>query len=235
MKVNIITQSEECIEFLSFFELLENHTMQVKYFPYREFNSFTENPLGWNSWIYMRRMFSPKSPYFKRQQSEWRIKTNIFQMTNFLKEYNTLTYEKYKSLFFTKTENEYEVYERERTEDYRDRLQKLKVTENCFGLSFNFIYKQTGKFLFVRDEDFQESFKQLKIFYASFKEKYTHSLLYLVPHYDPDFTNYITELEDRKNSWNDSQSSYNGWAELGAEEERSMDYETDGFWRSDFD
>lgn len=241
MKVNIITSSEECIDFLSFFQLKGNHSLNVVYeFPKEvgQLPEFTENEYGFTSWLRMNSFsFLKQIDYSDRDLSEQLLKTNTYKLQSFLNKNKSLTYGEFQDLFFYK--NEDWKFETMTLKEKIAQREKLKINQNCFGLSLNFLYHENEEGVWVEDEDFKASYEQLKIFYSSFVDKYHPSLLFLLPHFDPDACDEIEILEGRYYPDNyspfDEQDHQDGWAELGREEERRMDEETDGFWRWNID
>lgn len=239
MRVNIITNFEDCIDFLSFFLLIDNHTLHVEYeepLEAGQLPEYFENKYGWTSWIRMTSFsYLKEIDYSYFDYNDKRLKTNIYRLQPFLKRHKTMDYGRLQSLFFYR--NEDWKFETETYRDYVRKREKLKINENSFGLSLDFLYHQDEEGHWVEDEDVKQSYNQLKIFYSSFVNKYHPSSLYLLPHYDPDANDEIEILEGRyyPDSPYDDYDASDGWAELGREEERRMDEETDGSWRWNID
>lgn len=241
MELKIITSSEVCIDFLSFFQLQGNHTLHVEFeelIPNASPPSDIENDYNWTSWLRMG-SFSHIDKYLSNNYSlhEERFKANTFRLHSFLQKHKKLNYTEFKTLFFYKSANGKYVTENE--SDYKAKLIDLKINKDGWWLSVGVYYPENKVEHYLTEEYFQNSYRQLKIFYSSFIEKYHKSLLFLSPHYDFDAYWEREELEGRV--YPDNYSPFNeqghldGWAELGREEERRMDEETDGYWRWNID
>jgi hypothetical protein len=237
MEIRIITHQESCIDFLSFFSLDDKNTLHVEDDPFRyNPHSYTENAFGWSSWIRIIRFPDLNKIYdFNnfRGPSDPVLKVNLFTLQSIVKKNDTMSYDKLQKLFFTRKENM--DYETETSSDYYDKLKKLNVNPNYFGVSLNFLYKEKGDQFFAQDSNVADSYNQLKAFYSSFARKYYPGTLIFLPHYGPDEFDAIDVLEGRTHDDECTEDDYDGWAELGEEEMRSMDRDSDGHWRWNID
>jgi len=242
MKVNIITHCQECVEFLSFFSPSKDCELHVEYVhPYELIDGpdFTNNKFGWTSWLKMKSFLFLKTVNYSREDlTDESIKYNVYNVEKFIKENKAITFEKLQSLFFFKESNGYEI---EKLEDTIRRRNELKINEKCFGISLEFLYSEDIEQdeLLVPENYVEDSYKQLITFYNSFVTKYSPSLLFLLPHFDPDVRSEIDILEGRyypdDYSPFDDHDHEDGWAEEGRQEERKMDEETNGDWRWNID
>ena len=241
MKINIATYSDACIDFLTFFPLNDGDTLHVEYEEPRYLGNlpdFAENKFGWKSWLkFHSYSYLRDIDYSDYDLDEVSIKSEIFPVSTFIKKYKTITSEKLRSLFFTEIEDG--KFETMIMRDHLKQRDKLKINEKCFGVSLQFIYQYENDAYQVKESDVSEAYEQLKIFYSSFAKKYDPSLLYLLPHHDPDISEEIEIIEGRFHIEYDSPDEENDSSalidEMREQEERTMDEETNGFWRWNID
>jgi hypothetical protein len=239
MRVNIISNSKKCIDLLSRFELIGDNGFQFEIEDNSEavdrilFRRFEKNKHGWSSWIRMN--FFPKGRDLKhypaKDLADKLLKTKIYRLQPFVERHKVINYKKLQGLFFNKDKDG-----NYRTETFREfitKKEKLLINEYCIGLSLDFVYHGTKDGLQPKEDDVKLAYEQLKIFYLSFVKIYPSSLLYLRAHYGPvelDAKDILDkEAQYSKNDDYDSE----GWVDMGRQEERIMDDETDGFWDLD--
>lgn len=122
--------------------------------------------------------------------------------------------------------------------DEEEYYQKMGVTKQAYFTSLGFRYKEEKDKYVVDDNHVKAAFEKLKALAKGlFNKGITH--LYLTPNLDPN-------MIDIENAWKMSEyypeTNYepdfyntNSWEELGKEEEKRMNDETDGFWRNDME
>ncbi len=159
MRVNIISNSKKCIDFLSRFELIGNHSLQFETEEHDAMiarllgRSFYKNKHGWSAWI--RMIYFQKKRDLKHYPVEdlahKLLKTKIYRLQPFLERHKTTNYKKLQLLFFNKDKDG-----NFRTETFREfitKKEKLLINEHCIGLSLDFVYHDTKDGLQPNDGD----------------------------------------------------------------------------------
>jgi hypothetical protein len=241
MKINITTHQDECVEFLSFFSLFSDHTLEVrKITPLHEGESpeYFENEFGWTSWLHLSSYsyLDQKNRKLPIEYPEKVIKTKIYLVEEFVKENNIISFASLQGNFYEISKGKYVI------ENYRDSAWfNAKITPDCFGVSLKFIYTNEPEMeTYVIENYVANAFMQLKIFFYAFANKHSTKKLYLLPHLDIAAWEANEELQGRvyPDNYDSSDPDYDesaGWEELGRQEERNMDEESDGHWRWNID
>lgn len=238
MDVNIQITSDTCMDYVVYFNLIEGNNLNIQFenpIKYYVDNNekYMHNSLGWKSWL---NLFSfsniNKIGNSGNMLNEDVLEFNFFKLEDFLNGGLPKTFVDFQTMFFANFRLEY--YPSILLSEHLLKLYQKGIDQYCLGVAINMIYHVENDKLIPDHKDFLDSCNQLLLFYESYKLIYSTEKLFIFPHLDPYSLKMKEELE-KNNFLQEEFCNEFDWSELGEDEIRRMDDETEGDWRWNVD